>query len=240
MKARKLKLSLFTLIVALSITQLASSMAGPVDSSVTMSPQRSCLSKEELTRTVQVLSSRATYTELESAKQRLLKNANRSAQCREEVIAGLIEAMDKPEFNVLRDFHLWRYGADLLGELKATESLDLLIKNLNTSDGDTFNLSHFPAINGVIKFGPTALPKLGLALQQNPDRIYRLKVIFCIAQIGGLEAVAMLKNALSLESDSCARKFIQVSIDSMDNPRTPGELAPSDHDKWLSAFHCRG
>lgn len=239
MKAGKLKLSFLTLVVALSITQLASSMGGPVDSSVTMSPQRSCLSKDELTRTVQVLSSRATYTELESAKQRLLANANRSPECRGEVIAGLIQAMDKPEFDTLRDFHLWRYGADLLADLKGTEGLDLLIKHLSLTDGTSpMNVSHYPAMGGVIKFGPPAIPKLSAALQQNTDRNYRLRAIFCIAQIGGPTAVPALRKALSSESDSCALRFIQVSIDALSNPRAPGEISVQDRDKWFAAFSC--
>lgn len=92
----------------------------------------------------------------------------------------------------------------------------------------------------LIDFGPLAIPKLSAALRQNPDRNYRLNAVFCIAQIGGGKAISALRNSLSSESDSCVRKFMQVSIDALNNPRAPGEITGSDRDKWFSAFNCVG
>ena len=200
--------------------------------------QSSCATHQELRAIVQEFSSKQNYAEMERTNVRLEENATISAKCREEVIGALIEAMDKPKIDLLQDFHLWRYGAALLGKLKATESLDLLISHLNLTDGTSVNVSHYPAMEGLIKFGPPAIPKLSAALQRNPDRNYRLNAVFCIAQIGGVEAISVLKNALSFESDSCVRKFMQVSLDSLNNPRAHGEIAASDRDKWFAAFYC--
>ena len=241
MKDHNLKLFALTpLIVALFITQLASERyMVTVESSPNESEQQACLTKRELALTVQEFSSRRSYPELERARRRLLDNAKLSAACRGQVIAALIEAMDRPQIDLMRDFHLWRYGSDLLPELKGTEGLDLLIKHLSLTDGTSpMNVSHYPAMGGVIKFGPTAIPKLGAALQQNTDRNYRLRAIFCIAQIGGPTAVPVLRNALSSESDSCARRFIQVSIDALSNPQAPGEITVQDREKWFAAFSC--
>lgn len=200
--------------------------------------QSSCANKQELRLIVQEFSSKRNYAELERTKLRLGENAASSTKCREQIIGALIEAMDKPQIDLLHDFHLWRYGAALLGELKATESLDLLISHLNLTDGSSINISHYPAMEGVIRLGPPAIPKLGAALRQNPDRNYRLNAVFCIAQIGGVEAISVLRNALLSETDSCVRKFMQVSIDSLNNPRAPGQVAASDRDKWFAAFYC--
>ena len=240
MKDHSLKLFALTpLIVTLFITQLASERyMVRVESSSHESEQHTCLTKQELALTVQEFSSRRSYPELERARRRLLDNAKLSAECRGQVIAALIEAMDKPQIDLLRDFDLWRYGSSLLADVKGIEGLDLLIKHLDLTDGTSINVSHYPAMEGVIKFGPAAIPKLGAALRENTDRNYRLRAIFCIAQIGGPTAVPVLRNALSSESDSCAHRFIQVSIDALSNPRAPGEITVQDREKWFAAFSC--
>ena len=215
-----------------------SHLSGAIESPHKKTGQSSCATKQELRVIVQEFSSKRNYAEMERTNVRLEENATISAKCREEVIGALIEAMDKPKIDLLQDFHLWRYGAALLGKLKATESLDLLISHLNLTDGTSINVSHYPAMEGLIKFGPPAITKLSAALRRNPDRNYRLNAVFCIAQIGGVEAISALKNALPFESDSCVRNFMQVSLDSLNNPRTPGEITASNRDKWFAAFNC--
>lgn len=235
---------IFNFCAALILLMFAGSAAteshlnGATESPHKETGQGSCATNQELKLIVQEFSSKQKYAELERTNLRLEQNASLSTKCREQVIGALIEAMDKPQIDLLQDFHLWRYGAALLGKLKATESLDLLISHLNLTDGTSINVSHYPAMEGLIKFGPLAIPKLTAALRQNSDRNYRLNAVFCIAQIGGVEAISGLKNALSFESDSCVRKFMQVSLDSLNNPRSPGEITASDRDRWLAAFNC--
>ena len=191
---------------------------------------QSCPATPELENAVRKLSPDQTFREMEAAKLRLISSARVSAKCRTEVIGTIIKEMDKPQLQAYRDFNLWRYGANVLGDLKATESLDLLIRNLSFTDGSSINVTHYPAMEGVIKMGRPALPKLGAALRQNSDVSYRYNAVFCIAQIGGAGATAELKAALPSESDSCVRKFIEISIKALSNPKSPGRIGAGDRD----------
>jgi hypothetical protein len=197
-----------------------------------------CLSEHDLAIAVREFSSRRSYEELERAQELLKRNAGRSAKCRKQVIDALMFAMDRPQIDLFQDFDLWRYGSVLLGDLKATEALDLLIDHLDLNDGTSISVSHYPAMQGVIKMGTVAIPKLGVALRRNPDRNVRLDAVFCIAQIGGDTAMPVLKQALSSESDLCVSKFIRVSIDALDNKQMPGQITSNDRAKWYAAFSC--
>ena len=199
-----------------------------------------CLAKPELARMVQEFSPKQRYRELEEARLRLMNNAKISTKCRREVIDAIIEAMDKPQLDAYRDFTLWRYGSTLLGDLKATEGLDLLIKHLSFTDGTSINIAHYPAMIAVMDIGRPALPKLGVALRQNSDVSYRYKAVFCIAQIGGPIATHELRTALISESDSCVHKFIQISIEVLNNPRAPGRISTEeDRERWYAALTCK-
>ena len=200
---------------------------------------KSCMTKPELELAVRELSLKQTYRELETARLRLINNAKLSTKCKAEVIGAIIKAMDKPQLDVYRDFHLWRYGAELLGELKATEGLDLLIRHLSFTDGMSINIAHYPAMVGVMKIGRPAIPKLGAALRRNSDISYRYNAVFCIAQIGGPQATHELRTAISTESNSCVRKFIQVSIDVLNNPRAIGKINEEDRARWFASLSCK-
>lgn len=200
---------------------------------------QSCPARPELARTVQEFSPTGSARDMEGASRRLLNSARVSAKCRGQVIETIVQAMNEPQLDVYRDFDLWRYGSYILGELKATEGLDLLVKHLSFTDGASINITHYPAMEGVIKIGQPAIPKLGAALRQNSDVPYRFNAVFCIARIGGPRGVQELRTSLSSESDPCVRKFIQVSIDALNNSRTPGEITLEDRDKWFAALSCK-
>ena len=63
--------------------------------------------------------------------------------------------MNKPELNFVTDrssYFLWRNGTAILGDLKAVESLDLLIEHLDASDGFfSASMVHQPAVLGIEK-----------------------------------------------------------------------------------------
>lgn len=200
---------------------------------------KSCPTKTQLALTIHEFSSTRSFPELEAARLRLMNSARLSSKCRRQVIDTIIEAMDKPQLDVYRDFHLWRHGSRLLGDLKATEGLDLLIKHLSFTDGMSINTAHYPAMLSVMKIGQPAIPKLGVALRQNADSSYRFNAVFCIAQIGGPRAIQELRSSLAAESNSCVHKFIQVSIEVLDNPRAPGQITGEDNKKWFAALGCK-
>lgn len=239
-KTRRRVTAICVILVVLTVLLVWRSSRDPAVEALTYRAElKSCVVKPQIERAVQEFSAKQRFREMEDARTRLMNSAKLSTTCREEVIGAVMKAMDKPQLDIYRDFNLWRYGSNLLGDLNATESLDLLIGNLNFTDGSSINVSHYPAMEGVIKIGRPAISKLGAALRQNSDTTYRYNAIFCIAQIGGPQATAELKTAISSESDPCVRNFIQVSIDVLNNPRSPGEINSEDRNKWFAALSCK-
>jgi len=201
-----------------------------------------CLAEGDVSIAVQKLSSAQSQSEEDRARELLLDNARRSPRCREQVIAALMSAMDKPNLDFRRDqasYYLWSDGAKLLGDLKAAEALDLLISHLDLNDGtSSVNMIHQPALGGVIRMGSIAIPKLEAVLRRSPDRNMRRYAVFCIARIGGQSGKRALKHALPSESDRCVSRFIRVSIDALSNRRLPNQITSKDRAKWFSAFLC--
>jgi hypothetical protein len=201
-----------------------------------------CLAEGDVSLAVQKLSSAQSQSEEHRVRHLLLDNAKRSPRCRKQVIAALMSAMDKPNLDFRRDqasYYLWSDGAELLGDLRAAEALDLLISHLDLNDGtSSVNMIHQPALGGVIKMGSIAIPKLEAVLRQSPDRNMRRYAVFCIARIGGQTGKRALKHDLPSESDRCVSQFIRVSINALDNKRLPNQITSKDRGKWFSAFLC--
>ena len=64
--------------------------------------------------------------------------------------------------------NLWREGARLLGDLKASESVDLLLSHITmTGGGWSSTMTHQPALEGIIRMGPLAIPKLERLLRNS-------------------------------------------------------------------------
>ena len=198
-------------------------------------PHSECLSPDVLKNSIKLLGE--SYNEAQRAHATLIKAAGKSARCRQQIISSIMEAMDKPGLDIRRnqgDYYLWREGSTLLGELKATEALDLLISHMGMSDGEwSVTMVHQPALGGIIEMGPIAIPKLRVILGSQ-DPATRHNAVYCIAQIGGPSALRVLKQALPSESDKCLRRFIQASIKSLDNEKKKLQ----NNGEWLPAFLC--
>jgi HEAT repeat protein len=126
-----------------------------------------------------------------------------------------MEAMDKPNLDLSRDqasANLWREGALLLGDLKATQSLDFLLSHIRMTDGEfSMTMTHQPALEGIVRMGSVAIPKLKRLLR-NQDWQSRHYAVYCLARIGGTQARSALQQAVVIESDSCVKHFMVVSI----------------------------
>lgn len=199
-------------------------------------PQNSeCLSSGVLTNALKQLSE--SNDEVQRAHNTFIKAAGKSAGCKQQIVSLIMQAMDKPGLDIRRnqgDYYLWREGSTLLGELKATEALDLLILHMGMSDGEwSVSMVHQPALGGIIEMGPIAIPKLRVVLGSQ-DPAMRHNAVYCIAQIGGPAAVRVLKQALPSESDKCIQRFIQASLKSLDNEKNKLK----DNGEWLPAFLC--
>jgi hypothetical protein len=202
-----------------------------------------CGTDTEISATLQKLSVPHSYDEQQQSLELLRTYANKSGECKKQVIRMLTSAMDKPNLDLAFDrpsFYLWFYGTKLLAEWKAVETLDFLIAHLDLDDGSPFPLNHHPAVGAVIDMGELALPKLAEVLRANSDLDMRQYAVFCIASIGGPAAGQILNDALSSESDGCIRSFIQASLNAYDNDTRPDHVTSRDRAKWYSKFLCPG
>ena len=173
----------------------------------------------------------------------LLTKARTDSRCRTQVIQGLINTLAQatnPTTNQYENFFLWVNGASLLADLKATEALDLLIANIDFTDGWSASISesHFPALAAILRIGQPAIPKLQVVLSNAPESHKRKFAAFCIAYIGGGQAKTALKNAMSTETDPCVKDFLKVSLQAFDNKAKPNHISSELNGKWLAAFYC--
>ena len=201
-----------------------------------------CLSESQVTMAVRTLS-HGKYVDQLKAVAFLKEDAQRSAACRKRVITSLMSAMDQPNLDLTggtSQFFLWHYGTLLLGELKATEALDLLISKFDLHDGSGFPLNHYPALGGVIDMGEIALPKLQRVLRENADSFTRRLTVFCIARIGGQSAQQILRQSLEHETDTCVASCIRASLRAFANKRRPHHISDDSRSQWYSAFLCNG
>jgi hypothetical protein len=195
-----------------------------------------CLTADQLAEAVHLLS--RDYNQAQVGQRLLRQSSRRSSTCRQQIIAAVMKAMDKPDLDISRDQasnYLWREGAILLGDLKATQSLDLLLSHISMTDGEwSSTMVHQPALEGIIRMGPVAIPKLKKLLRHQ-DWQTRQDAVFCIANIGGPSALRAIKAAISNESHSCVKGLMLASIKVID-VKHGGMKA--DNGEWAKAFTC--
>lgn len=195
-----------------------------------------CLTADQLAKAVHSLSQ--SYNDAREGQRLLRQSSRRSSTCRQQIIAAVMKAMDKPGLDISRDQasnRLWREGAVLLGDLKATQSLDLLLSHIRMSDGSwSSTMGQQPALTGIILLGPVAIPKLQKLLR-NQDWKTRHDAVYCIAHIGGPSALRAIKAAVSNESHSCVKGLMLASIKVIDVKH--GGMR-SDNGEWAKAFMC--
>ena len=163
-----------------------------------------------------------------------LRKQSESSECRQQIIAAVMTAMDKSNLDISRNqasADLWREGAILLGDLKAVQSLDLLLSHIKMTTSEfSMTMRHQPALDGIVRMGSLAIPKLTL-LFRSDDSQTRYYIVYCLYQIGGSSARQILQQALPKESDRCVKRVIIVSLKEMRGIKPePGE--------WASAVFC--
>jgi HEAT repeat protein len=180
----------------------------------------------------------------DSAREALLSQA-KDKHRRKQIIEDLLANMNRPNLDLVSnqsDYYLWLEGAQLLGDLKATESLDLLIAHLDLNNGSfSASMNHQPAIPGIIAMGTLAVPKLAEALRKNQKKDIRQAAAFCLAVIGGKSATGTLRASLQSEPDVCVRKMIELSLDlnsKVARNKRPN-ASPADFDAEASARRDR-
>jgi hypothetical protein len=202
-----------------------------------------CLNGAELHKSLDALKLQGGDTVYKAAES-LLTKARTVPGCRTQIVQALISSMalaTDPAANKYENYFLWLHGASILADLKATEALDLLITNLNLSDGWSTSISeaHVPVLVAVLKIGLPAIPKLQIVLSSDPQAYRRNFAALAIAYIGGTQARRALTNALPGESDPCVKNFLRISLQAFDNKAKPNHVSSALNGKWLSAFYCR-
>ncbi len=103
----------------------------------------------------------------------LLRIARKSTAGRAAVVKAMIEVLENPSSRGGGIFpYRWLTAVYLLGELKAVEGIDALIKNLDFKgqNGIVISINIRPVSNALIKIGRRAIPKLRAALSDtNPE-----------------------------------------------------------------------
>lgn len=231
---RQLLFFLFFAMLTLSTVDSTAARAGGPNKRLV----RQCVSDDDLANAVASLSRQ--YPEAQVAQRLLRQSAKRSSACRLQVVAAVMGAMNKPNLDIRWDqgfANLWREGAVLLGDLKATQSLDLLLSHIKMTDGGfTLTMTHQPALEGIIRMGTLAVPKLK-PLLESKDWETRHYAVYCLFWIGGTSARRELERALPMETNQCVKKFMSVSLKRM---RTAKETisGTSDHSEWVDSFLC--
>ena len=212
--------------------------------------QDDCKDESDTVRITLLQFSSGDYLQIQKAKTALVNFVRRSNACRRKVVSALIMAMDKPNLDFETqpsNYYLWREGAQLLGELRATEALDLLISHLDATNGfHSASMVFQPAIVGVREMGNAAIPKLIFALSQNPKPRIRMAAAYCLTDIGGEASMNALSQAQAGESNQCVANFIRVSLSTFRYRSKNGiafdNQAPQANTEarrsWLLAFQC--
>lgn len=127
---------------------------------------------------------------------RLLEIATESAQGRSQVIAALIRVLEKPisEERPFITVEPWTTAVNLLGDLRATEAIDILVKNMGETGANFYFSSYNPVGTAIIKIGEPAVPRLIEALSDERPWI-RLEAASALTGIGQ-PAIARLKEAI--------------------------------------------
>lgn len=182
--------------------------------------------------------SESNYEKANEIKESLLNESRKSSVCRQFLIESVVWIMDRPLSsykNKADRFNIWREGAEVLGYLKATEAVDFLVDHLDFTSGTfSMTMSQQPALFAVMAIGESAIPKLSDTLRHHPNWKMRMDAVFCISHIGGPAAVRALKEALPSESDVCVKRFIEVSIKSLDNDQQ--RWKHDNNNEWFGAY----
>lgn len=155
------------------------------------------------------------HTERVAAKQQLLHMANSSVEVRSQVITRLVSLLEDRALLEATDdrSQVWYYSAQVLGDLKAQEAIEVLVQHLDYNNGVMgLSIGHYPALRAIVDIGKPAVPKLTQALLENPEVEIRINAVTALMLIGGQDAKQALKRALLVETDKDVLRHIQYTL----------------------------
>jgi hypothetical protein len=145
-------------------------------------------------------------------EQRLLDIAGQSEDARAEVVKAVIDLLRSCDSGgdsggvsggeLGSDYSLWVAACDALGELKATEAIDVLVEHLVDGRGMESILMPYPVPPALVKVGPEVIPKLTeAALKPGASARYRGWAVVVLGEIGGRRAMKALSRMEKTETD---------------------------------------
>jgi HEAT repeat protein len=143
--------------------------------------------------------------------EKLLEIAARSAESRARVIDRLMDVVEdlsaKHEFPMAT---LWMKAVSVLGELKATEAVDVLVNTLDHTGqtGIIVSIHRHPVRTALVKIGEPALPKLIEALAHAKPAI-RTEAASALYSIDEGQAKTAIEAALVKETDNKVRQLFK-------------------------------
>jgi hypothetical protein len=130
---------------------------------------------------------------------------NESVDSRDQIIQELIKLVgrSKEHLRLSSRAHYdgWKFSVLKLGELKAIESINVLITSLDGTDGEGgLSLDRYPAAKALVMIGSKSIAPLVIALSHNSSSVSRCAA-FALAEIGGEETRQALERLLQTEQD---------------------------------------
>jgi HEAT repeat protein len=100
-----------------------------------------------------------------------------------------------------------------LSELRATEAIGELVRQLNYNDGAAgLSLARWPVVRALIKIGDAAVPEFSRALNEGTQSIRGFAAL-ALGEIRGPEARRTLERALGTERDESVRASIRRALE---------------------------
>jgi HEAT repeat protein len=164
----------------------------------------------------------------EAAKNEIIALSGRSPESRQYTIKELIKVVAVPGgraelIESPQRFSEWREAINILGTLRATEAIDVLIDCLDCNNGSSgLGPGRYPATVAIIKTGEEAIPKLTVALEQKPEGI-RFMAVQALYSIGGEKAKGVLETASRKESN---KQMLSVIRGALRNWSESGKYKP--------------
>lgn len=173
-----------------------------------MTAQSRGTNAEELSRMIKNLNS-TNQEQRRLTKLQILSIAKQSAENRVRIVHELTALLSQRQ----TPHGTWYDVADLLGDLRATEAIGELVKQLDYNNGILgLSNAHWPAVRALIKIGDAAVPELAKALKEGTVSIRGFAAL-ALGQIGGPQARGALERALEIEKDQSVRASIRRSME---------------------------
>jgi hypothetical protein len=117
----------------------------------------------------------------------LLSLANQTSESRYEIIEALLQVLEDPKAKtegVIAE--RWTAAVNVLGELKAPEAIDVLVRNLDQTgqNGICMSLGYHPVARALARIGEPAIPRLMAVWSSSDDETICHQAEVAIVNIG--------------------------------------------------------